>query len=58
MVALLSVFTTASAVQLHRDFDLVVGEGDFFDAADFHAGHFDAVADLQFLHGVNRALTR
>ena len=29
----------------------VAGKHDFFNPADFHAGHFDAVADLQILHG-------
>ncbi len=41
-------------MKFHRDFDLVAGQRNFFDAPDFHAGHFDAVANLQVLHGVEQ----
>ena len=47
-------FHDGIGVEFHRDLDPVAGELDFFDAADFHAGHFDAVADLQVLHGVEQ----
>ena len=47
-------FHDGVGVQFHGDFDLVVGELDVLDAADFDAGHFHAVADLQILHGVEQ----
>jgi hypothetical protein len=43
-------------MKLHHDFDLVAGERDFFDAADFDAGQFDTVADLLVLHGVEQSV--
>ena len=49
MVAVLSVFTGASAPHFQGDFDLVVRERDVFHAADFDAGHFHAVAHLEVL---------
>ena len=39
-------------VQSHHDIDLVAGEFDVINAADLHAGHLDAVAHFQVLHGV------
>ena len=50
MVATLSVLTVGVAVQFQGDFDLIVGESDFFDLADLDAGHFHGVADFEFLH--------
>ncbi len=47
-------FHDGVGMKFHRDTGLVVDERDFFDAADFHAGHFDAVAGLQVLHGVEQ----
>ena len=42
--------------QPHDDLDLAVGVVglDVLDAPDFDAGHFDGVADLQFLRGVEQ----
>ena len=43
-------------VEFHRDLDLAVGERNLLDAADFHAGHLDVVAHLQFLRGVEQGV--
>ena len=56
MMAVLSVFTTASGWSFIVTLTFAVGERDFLDAADFHAGHFDVVADLQFLRGVEQGV--
>ena len=47
-------FNHSVGMKLHRDAGPAIDEYDFFDAANFHAGHFNAVAGLQVLHGVKQ----
>ncbi len=49
MVALLSVRTGVSLLRRSSEFDFILDEAEFLDATDGHAGHFNGVADLEFL---------